>query len=528
MVDELPEYNKRFSITATLSALKSQKIMLADKEIGFPLDKQSPIELLIGIDNVYNLLHPGFKRVGKLVLLPSIFGYVLTGNYKETSSQTETGVVSILKLAATPVDNYLDHPTVIGDVKTSQSEMESLWTMDHLGICETEINNQDKEVLKNFENTVTYSEEEQQYVVSLPWKTNHPTLPSNFGLALNRLKSLCSKFEQDEGFKNHYMKILVEQESRGFIERVTDQYCKDSHYLAHHGVKRDVKTTPVRIVFDCSARKSANSPSLNDCLWTGPTLTSDLLQVLLQFRLHQFACASDIEKAFLMVQLREEDRNYTRFLWFENPVDPNSNLIIFRFRVVLFGAKSSPFLLNATIRKHLSLIDDDKYDLKRGLYVDNLIHTETTEDELISFHHYSCDVFAKAHLYLKEWVSNSPRLQALTTFKGIAGEVKDVNKMLGLGWRIQDDVMKLHGFMSSPKIVTKREILRCISQLLDPLGYMLPVTIRSRIFLQDIWRAKVGWDEILPTEFVNIWESLHKDLLGCYHISFPRQLRLSN
>ena len=68
--------------------------------------------------------------------------------------------------------------------------MESLWTMDHLGICDTEINNKDKEVLKNFENTVTYLEDEKQYVVSLPWKTNHPTLPSNFGLALNRLKSL--------------------------------------------------------------------------------------------------------------------------------------------------------------------------------------------------------------------------------------------------------------------------------------------------------------------------------------------------
>ena len=85
---------------------------------------------------------------------------------------------------------------------------------------------------------------------------------------------------------NHYMKILKEQESRQFIERVTDKHCKDSHYLAHHGVKRDTRTNPVRIVFDCSAKKSANSPSLNDCLWTGPTLTSDLLQVLLKFRLH--------------------------------------------------------------------------------------------------------------------------------------------------------------------------------------------------------------------------------------------------
>ena len=32
----------------------------------------------MGIENVYNILHLGFKRIGKLVLLPSIFGYVLT------------------------------------------------------------------------------------------------------------------------------------------------------------------------------------------------------------------------------------------------------------------------------------------------------------------------------------------------------------------------------------------------------------------------------------------------------------------
>ena len=228
-----------------------------------------------------------------------------------------------------------------------------------------------------------------------------------------------------------------------------------------------------------------------------------------------------------MVQLREEDRDYTRFLWFDNPVDPDSNLIIFRFRVVLFGVKSSPFLLNATIRKH-SLVVNDKYDLKKGLYADNLIHTEESENKLVQFFHDSSDIFAEAHLYLKEWISNSQKLQTLVTFQGVAGEIKDVNKMLGLGWNVQEDITMLHGHVSSPKIVTKREILRCVSQLFDPLGYMLPVTIRSRIFLQDIWRIKVGWDDVLPMEFVDIWENLRKYLLACYRISFPRQLRLSS
>ena len=83
-------------------------------------------------------------------------------------------------------------------------------------------------------------------------------------------------------------------------------------------------------------------------------------------------------------------------------------------------------------------------------------------------------------MFLKEWISNSPELQTLVTAMGVAGEIKDVNKMLGLGWEVQKDVMTL--FVSSSKDITKRGILQCISQLFDPLGYMLPVTIRSRIF----------------------------------------------
>ena len=31
---------------------------------------------------------------------------------------------------------------------------------------------------------------------------------------------------------------------------------------------------------------------------------------------------------------------------------------------------------------------------------------------------------------------------------------------------------------------------------------------------------------MLPIEFANLWETLYKDLMTCYQISFPRQLRL--
>ena len=137
-----------------------------------------------------------------------------------------------------------------------------------------------------------------------------------------------------------------------------------------------------------------------------------------------------------MVQLREEDRNFTRFLWLEDPRNPNSKLITYRFRVVLFGAKSSPFLLNATNRKHLSL-SKDQYHMKNWLYVDNLLYTDQTEENLVKFFHDSCKIFAEANLHLKEWVSNSTDLQTLATSYGVDGEVKETNKVLGLGWKIK-------------------------------------------------------------------------------------------
>ena len=42
-----------------------------------------------------------------------------------------------------------------------------------------------------------------------------------------------------------------------------------------------------------------------------------------------------------MVHLREDDRVYTKYLWFENPVDPNSDLIIFRFSCIIWSEKLS-------------------------------------------------------------------------------------------------------------------------------------------------------------------------------------------
>ncbi|CAL1262171.1 unnamed protein product, partial [Larinioides sclopetarius] len=133
------------------------------------------------------------------------------------------------------------------------------------------------------------------------------------------------------------------------------------YYLPHRPVIReDHSTTKVRVVFDASSH-AKDQFSLNDCLHTGHNLLPNLFNLLVHFRINKFAVIADLEKAFLQIQIKKEDRDFTRFFWIDNTEDKEVD--IYRMTRVLFGVCSSPFLLAATIKYHLkrwSLVQDLK------------------------------------------------------------------------------------------------------------------------------------------------------------------------
>ena len=87
---------------------------------------------------------------------------------------------------------------------------------------------------------------------------------------------------------------------------------------------------------------------------------SMLFGVLLRFRVHNISIVGDLEKAFLQISLHPEDRDWVRFLWLKNIKDIDFNnfgeseFIEFWFALILFGLALSPFLLSATLIKHMS------------------------------------------------------------------------------------------------------------------------------------------------------------------------------
>ena len=72
------------------------------------------------------------------------------------------------------------------------------------------------------------------------------------------------------------------------------------------------------------------------------------MDLLLRLRLHKVALIGDIEKTFLIVSVAKPDLEVSRFLWMQDPSDPQSEVITLRFTRVVFGMSASPFLLNAT------------------------------------------------------------------------------------------------------------------------------------------------------------------------------------
>ena len=61
----------------------------------------------------------------------------------------------------------------------------------------------------------------------------------------------------------------------------------------------------------------------------GLPCANGLCAIPLHFRSHHFGISTDIEKAFLHIQLHPDERDFTRLYWIEDPTDPSSQLLVY-------------------------------------------------------------------------------------------------------------------------------------------------------------------------------------------------------
>jgi len=239
------------------------------------------------------------------------------------------------------------------------------------------------------------------YCAHFPRKNSHPSLPTNFSTCAHHTRALAHKLALNPSLFTKYSSILSDQE---FIEKVSNPSTTTRcHYILHHTVLKDSSTTPVCIVYNCSCHPSKEQASLNDCLLTGQPRLNDLCSIILRFRLHPVGICTDMKKAFLNIQLHENDRDWTRFLCLNDPQDTKSEFVTYRFRVVLFGAVCSPFMLNATLHCHLAQRESPtSQNMLNNLYVDNIATKCLSEAEAVNYYNEARTIMKSAHFNLRK------------------------------------------------------------------------------------------------------------------------------
>ena len=472
-----------------------KSIQFADEYVH---DRELTVDILVGLDAYWKFMIPNTcLQAEGLVAQETVFGWVLSG----TCSPVAKG------------NNVFSQMLCINSF--NEDSLHKFWDLESVGICHTEVHSElpNNPVLKSFSETVKYKD--GRYEVALPWKSinDKHNLQNNEKLARKRLSCLMHKFKTNPTLQEEYDAVLKGYEQEGIIEEVPENEMSSPHpmfYLPHRPVIREVSTTSkVRPVFDASA-VSYNGISLNHCLESGPSLNPLLVEVLVRFRRWKVALTGDITKAFLQINVRKEDRDAHRFLW-----DINGNIRTMRFARVPFGNKSSPFLLNATVKHHLKSFPTSEVvaELQDNLYVDDWLSGADSAEEAFSKFNEACSVLSKASLSLSKWNSNCKSLTDKFS-ENLEPSMHAETKVLGLQWCLTEDSFSFGclDLRNHEVASTKRAVLSVISKVFDPLGLVSPVTMRAKILFQDIWRLGLSWDEALPADLLIQFQKWIQDI----------------
>ncbi|GBN10297.1 hypothetical protein AVEN_54464-1 [Araneus ventricosus] len=271
----------------------------------------------------------------------------------------------------------------------------------------------------------------KRYEVHLPWLDNYASLPDNLELAIRRLESISLH----ENLYDAYEGIFLEWLHEGINEEVpVDEINFSGKYLPHRPVQKESSTTTIIPVFDASARMKGH-PSLNGTLHSGPNLIELIPDILLRFGEKKIGVTGDTRKVSLQIIICKEDRDFLRFLWWKNKDCQEHK--VFRHARVVFGVRSSPFLLEAVLKYHLAKNRDADPFITKCLsisfYVDNLLISVHNETELKRLINVSNEFMKKGGFELRNWESSAPT---------------DVNSktidLLGLKCNMSEDIISIN------------------------------------------------------------------------------------
>ncbi|CAJ0591193.1 unnamed protein product [Cylicocyclus nassatus] len=156
-----------------------------------------------------------------------------------------------------------------------------------------------------------------------------------------------------------------------------------------------------------------------------------------------------------------------------------------------------------------------------GLALNNVLLSAESTEEAINKYLLSKQIFKDMSMNLREYISNDPHCNEKINLNDIANH-KD-HKILGIAWDPDQDQLKLKSKLKYTPIPTKRSVLQAIHSTFDPLGFLTPLLLNARIFMQDLWQKPYKWDSPLSKEDDKSWRSICDEACD-FNVAIPRKI----
>jgi hypothetical protein len=325
-----------------------QKLSLADPAYKQENSRVEKIDLLLGAEYFWSCICNESCKIDSLNLQLLKFGWLVSGPAPLVRS------ANAMKFAGLTLQSV-------------EFDLRKFWEIEEVETVNDSIT-EHQECVEHFKKTYSIGED-GKFIVRLPFKREKSLVSKNKNSALSALRRAETKLEPK--LKLVYNQFMEEYIQTGHMSLA--ETGENAWFLPHHAVlKPDSKTTPLRVVFNASARER-NSISLNDALMVGPNIQRSLFEILIQMRTYKIVFSCDIAKMYRMIWLHEQDRMY-QHVWWRNA--PNEEARGYQLNTLTYGTAPASYIATQCLNVVADHVEQSNTKLasmiRNNFYMDDL------------------------------------------------------------------------------------------------------------------------------------------------------------
>ena len=155
--------------------------------------------------------------------------------------------------------------------------------------------------------------------------------------------------------------------------------------------------------------------------------------------------------------------------------------------------------------------------------MDDCLDSVSSTKKALRLYYELLELWSKANMVAAKWGSNEKKVLNQIPTKMRAKEITlgEELKTLGLRWNAEYDIFKFKTLEFGEEI-TKREFLKYVAAVFDPMGFLAPVVLRAKMIIQEMWLKKLDWDETTDIELQEKIRNWTKDLKIVEKLEIPR------